>query len=124
MARVRVDRQHLPTAFARAGSRSVPSGLEATFVEAVLCNVTNTTQTCEIRFVPSGIAEGSANQDTNTGGQQYAVVKLRSANALQPGETRIYSFQPFLDGGSYILWKAANANAVTGSLAILEEASG
>ena len=109
MARVRHNRRYLTTSYATL--TAISGSLEATFVEMTFCNVSSSARTIKVRFVPSGA----------TAGDQHLVISLSTSNALQPGETRVYSFQPFLQPGDAIAWQASAGSAVTADAAINEE---
>lgn len=109
MAHERVDRQFLPAALATI--HTVNNNLKATFVEFTFHNTAEGFQNVYVRFVPNGAASAASHQ----------VIGTKARQTLRPGETRIYSFQPFLNPGDFIQWRASSANAVVGGCAILEE---
>ena len=110
MARVRHDRRYLTASYASLSP--INSGLEGTFLEMTFCNTEDTSpRKVQVRFVPSGASAGD----------QHLVIDLSDENALRPGATRVYSFEPFLKAGDYIQWKADMANKVTADLSVNEE---
>ena len=122
MPRIRHDQQYLPTVWTALDA--ISQGQEATFVEIVLCNQTTTARKVGVALVPSGgtvptgaLASGNANS------RRYFTVFLQNQNALQPGETRVYSLTPFMGPGDQIFWCTEVANTVTGGIAINEESA-
>ena len=110
MARVRHNRRYLTASYASLSP--INSGLEGTFLEMTFCNTEDTAaRKVQVRFVPSG----------SSAGNQHLVIDLSDENALRPGETRVYSFEPFLQAGDYVQWKADTTNKVTVDLAVNEE---
>ena len=110
MARIRHGRRYLTASY--ASLTSISASTAGTFLEMTFCNTENTdARKIQVRFVPSGA----------TAGDQHLVIDLSDENALRAGETRVYSFEPFLQAGDFIQWKADTANKVTADLAVNEE---
>ena len=110
MARIRHGRRYLTASYVSLSS--ISSSLEGTFLEMTFCNTENTAaRKVQVRFVPSG----------SSAGDQHLVIDMSDENALRPGETRVYSFEPFLQAGDYVQWKADTTNKVTADLAVNEE---
>ena len=110
MARVRHDRRYLTASYVSLSP--ISSTLEGTFLEMIFCNTENTdARKVQVRFVPSGASAGD----------KHLVIDLSDENALRPGETRVYSFEPFLQAGDYVQWKADTTNKVTADLSVNEE---
>lgn len=92
---------------------TVPVSRKAVYIEMNLCNTDDTTEyLAEVHFVESGGTRTSTNQVIN---------HVSGISGMRAGETRIYSWNPFLISGDSIRTIANTTNKISCRLAVVLE---
>lgn len=111
-SRVRVDGILLTGSLVTMGA-VVPSGVQETFIEITLHNTDTVARTANVHFIKLGDVAADKNK----------VIGHVAGNQLEPGETRVYPFQPMLGTGDFVQAEADVTAKIAFSAGILREST-